>query len=84
MPEQEALFGNKEKFVNLKQASIWASQYLKRKITISNISYLIQYGRIKKYGNNGNILINLEELKNYYDSFIKRRRYYENFWSPFN
>jgi DNA modification methylase len=75
MPEQEALFGNKEKFVNLKQASIWASQYLKRKITISNISYLIQYGRIKKYGNNGNILINLEELKNYYDSFTKERKW---------
>jgi len=64
-----------KKLINLKEASIWASQYLNRKISVSNISYLIQYGRIKKYGNNGNILINLEELKNYYDSFIKERKW---------
>ena len=35
--------------LNLKNASIWASGYLGKKISPNNISYLIQYGRIKKY-----------------------------------
>jgi len=59
-----------EKLVSLKEASLWASKYLNRKVTISNISYLIQYGRIKKYGNDGNPLVNIEELKDYYDSLL--------------
>jgi len=67
---QLTLFGTGEKkFINLKEASNWASQYLNRKVTISNISYLLQYGRIRKYGSNGNPLINIEELKEYYDSY---------------
>jgi len=61
--------------INLKEASIWASQYLNRKVTISNISYLLQYGRIKKYGNNGNPLISIEELKRYYDSYDKEKQW---------
>ena len=64
-----------KKLIKLKEASIWASQYLNRKITVSNISYLIQYGRIKKYGNNGNPLINIEELKDNYDSFYKEKKW---------
>jgi len=63
------------KLLNLKEASIWASQYLNRKITVSNISYLIQYGRIKKYGKDGNPFINIEELKEYYDSFSKEKEW---------
>jgi hypothetical protein len=72
------LFGEvEENLIDLKEASKWASQYLNRRITISNISYLIQYGRIKKYGNNGNPLINKEELKDYYDSFNKEKQWKE-------
>jgi DNA modification methylase len=71
---QHTFFGEKyKKLINLKEASVWASQYLNRKVTISNISYLIQYGRIKKYGYDGNPLINIEELKDYYDSFSKEK-----------
>lgn len=63
------LFGKKEEqLVTLKEASIWASKYLNRKITKSNISYLVQYGRIKKYGNNGNPQVSIIELKDYYNS----------------
>jgi hypothetical protein len=70
------LFGkDKEKFINLKEASNWASQYLNRNITISNISYLLQYGRIRKYGTNGNPLINIEELKDYYVSYDKEKQW---------
>ena len=63
-----------KKLLNLKEASEWASQYLSRNVTISNISYLVQYGRINKYGNNGNPLLNAEELKDYYDSLNKEKR----------
>ena len=55
------------RFVNLAEASSFASDYLGRQVSISNISYLIQYGRIKKYGGKGNILIDIEELRNYYN-----------------
>lgn len=65
----------KKEMINLKEASEWASQYINRRVTISNISYLIQYGRIRKYGSNGNLLINIEELKNYYDSFDKEKQW---------
>jgi len=74
--EQKSLNEFEEnKLLSLKEASIWASQYLNRKITVSNISYLIQYGRIKKYGNDGGPLINIEELKNYYDSFSTEKKW---------
>ncbi len=61
--------------INLRQASEWASCYLNRKVTISNISYLLQYGRITKYGNSGNLLINKEELKTYYGSYNKEKQW---------
>ena len=71
---QLGLFEKGQKLLNLKEASIWASKYLNRKITVSNISYLLQYGRIKKHGNNGNPLIDIDELKNYYDSFTEKEK----------
>ena len=72
---QRTLFGeDKKKFTNLKEAANWASQYLNRKVTISNISYLIQYARVTKYGSNGNPLINIEELKDYYDSYNNKEQ----------
>lgn len=64
---------DENKFSNLKEAANWASEYLNRTVTTSNISYLLQYGRIKKYGSNGNPLINIEELKDYYDSYDKEQ-----------
>lgn len=66
---QEEIFKETYKrLVSLKDASIWASEYLNRKVTVSNISYLIQYGKIKKYGSTKNPLVDLRELKEYYDS----------------
>lgn len=62
-------------FFSLNEASKWASQYLNKSVTTSNISYLIQYGRIKKYGAQGNPLIKLEELRDYYDSFTKEKKW---------
>lgn len=55
-------------FLSIKQASEWASDYLKKEVTTSNISYLIQYGRIKKIGDNGSTLVDKNELLGYYQS----------------
>lgn len=66
--KQLSLFDNKEnKLVTLKAASEWASDFLGRAVSVSNISYLIQYGRIKKYKKNDTLLVDLDELKNYYE-----------------
>jgi len=73
---QPTLFKEEDKkFVSLKEASVWASQYLNRRISVSNISYLIQYGRIKKYENNGSVLIHIDELKDYYGNFSKEKEW---------
>jgi hypothetical protein len=59
--------------MTIKQASNWASQYLHRNVTPSNISYLIQYGRIRKLSDNGNTLVSRQDLVSYYKSYIGRR-----------
>jgi DNA modification methylase len=56
-----------QRLMNLKEASRWATNYVQRNVTISNISYLIQYGRINRYNNGGATMIDQEELKSYYD-----------------
>ncbi len=61
-------FSSEDSLVNIVDASKWASNYLDRPVTPSNISYLIQYGRINKYKCDGKILVSLDELKTYYDS----------------
>ncbi|OQX51983.1 MAG: restriction endonuclease subunit M [Candidatus Cloacimonas sp. 4484_209] len=70
---RSTLFAHDEKkLFTLREASKWTSKYLNRRVTISNISYLIQYGRIKNYGNNGSPLIAQDELKKYYDLIKKK------------
>ena len=73
---QQTLFKEEGKtLVNLRQAAEWAAQYTNRDVTPSNISYLLQYGRVKKYGDHGSALINQKELKSYYDSFNKEEQW---------
>lgn len=55
--------------LTIKQASDWASKYLNKQVTESNISYLIQYGKVKKYKDNGSTSVNIDDLKNYYQSY---------------
>jgi len=62
-----------DKLLNIKEASIWATNYTGKKVTTSNISYLIQYGRIRKHGENGNVYVSIRDLKNYYNSFNGKR-----------
>src|SRR3989338_9658760 len=58
-----------QNLVSIHQASQWASGYLKREISPSNISYLVQYGKVRKYGSNGSTAINISDLQKYYASF---------------
>lgn len=55
------------------QASEFATQFLKKLVTTSNISYLIQYGRVKKFGHNGSTQIRKYDLVNYYKSNLPVR-----------
>ena len=73
---QQALFKEQgSDLVDLRQAAEWAARYTNHDVTPSNISYLVQYGRVRKYGNKGNTLINRKELKSYYDSFNKEKQW---------
>lgn len=62
-----------KKLITLKEACEWASSFLGRDISESNISYLIQYGKVKKYGENGSTQVSVNDLKNYYQSFNGKR-----------
>jgi len=64
-------------FLTIKEASEWASKYLNKNISTSNISYLIQYGKVKKRGHNGSTVISKQDLINYYKSYNGQR---ENKW----
>jgi len=53
--------------MTIKDASIWASKYIGKNVTPSNISYLIQYGRIPKNGDKRNAFVNRHDLEEYYN-----------------
>jgi len=63
--------------MTIKDASVWASAYIDKNVTPSNISYLIQYGRIPKNGKNGNAFVNRRDLEKYYNSYYETK---ENRW----
>ena len=72
--------------LTLKQASEWASEYANKNVTPSNISYLIQYARIKCVVNNGVKFIPKDSLIAYYAAHQKRReaRWKEQLGSDLN
>jgi len=59
---------------SIKEASLWATDYINKPVTTSNISYLIQYGRIRKMGDNGLTQVLKEDLVNYYKGQKKNRQ----------
>jgi DNA modification methylase len=63
----------KRDLLSIKEATDWASEYIKKNVTESNISYLIQYGRIHKFQDNGSIYVDKNELIKYYDSYYGKR-----------
>lgn len=63
-----------ETLLTIQQASAFASKYLNRNVTNSNISYLIQYGKIRKFNENGNTQIVKQDLINYYSAYHPARK----------
>ena len=61
-----------QELLSIKEASEWATKFLGRPITISNIQYLIQYARVPKSFYKNNVAINLDELKVYYEKNTKK------------
>lgn len=63
---------SKEQIKNLltiKEASQWASNFLKQDISNSNISYLVQYGKVRKHNDGNSVLVDMDDLKKYYESY---------------
>ena len=63
--------------LSIKEASQWATEYLEKRVTTSNISYLIQYGRVPKIGQNGTTHVKKSDLIDYYK---KNNRTKEERW----
>lgn len=60
-------------YMNINEASKWASDYTQKKVTNSNISYLINYGKVANYSHEqSKILIDKNELKSYYDQMVAK------------
>jgi hypothetical protein len=64
----------KTQYLTVKQASLWASQFLGKQVSTSNISYLLQYGRIRKIDANGAPQVLKSELENYYQALKQSRK----------
>lgn len=59
--------------LTIKAASVWATEFTGKSVTPSNIAYLINYGRITKIGDNGNVLVAKQDLINYYEGFRREQ-----------
>ncbi|MDR2424980.1 MAG: site-specific DNA-methyltransferase, partial [Prevotellaceae bacterium] len=64
------------KLLTIKEASEWATDYTGKNVTQANISYLIQYGRVRKIGENGATQVAVDELRGYYKSYNGSRETY--------
>ena len=83
--DQQTLFSEQTgALIDVKHAAQWAANYTKREVTPSNISYLLQYGKVRKYGDNGNTLIDKEELKVYYDALDKEKQWKDKLGNDLN
>lgn len=68
-----------EELLTIRQASEFMSEYLDKKVTPSNISYLIQYGRVKKNRENGSTQIAKQDLLRYFEgTYLARQKEWKN------
>ena len=64
-----------EELFSVREAATWASNYVKKDISQSNISYLVQYAKIKKYNDaSNNVQVNITELQKYYDTISEKEK----------
>ena len=59
--------------VTIQEASRWATEWLDKEVTPTNISYLVQYGKVRKHSEKGSVLVSLDDLEKYYASWRGRR-----------
>jgi len=62
-----------QQLISIKEASELASKLVNKEISALNISYLAQYGKVQKFNNNGSTLVDVDDLKRYYNSFKEAR-----------
>jgi hypothetical protein len=67
------LFDLSPDLLTLKEASEWASHHLQKKVTTSNIAYLVNYAKIRKFGSQNKLLVSKDDLIAYYKSFYGKR-----------
>ena len=73
---QNELFATvqQDDFISIPEAGHWATVLLGKHVTNSNITYLIQYGRINKFFYNGAPAVSKTELLHYYQSLSGKRQ----------
>lgn len=59
--------------LTIKEASVWATDFLGKSVTPSNIAYLINYGRVEKIGENGSVFVAQQDLVNYYEGYQREQ-----------
>jgi hypothetical protein len=71
---QEQLFDKRDDrdLLSIQEASEWATALLGKNVTPANISYLVQYGRVRNQGNE-TILVSKTELQSYYKSYLGKK-----------
>ena len=60
--------------LTVQEASKWATSRLGKNVSESNISYLIQYGRIRKIDTQNGARVSVVDLENYYASYDDARK----------
>ncbi|MEO1927243.1 MAG: DNA methyltransferase [Nautiliaceae bacterium] len=63
--------------VDIKKASQWATEKLNKNVSPHNISYLINYGRIKKIEKDNRVYVDLVELEEYYNNLYALENEYK-------
>lgn len=73
MVHNDSFFLQDPEVLTTRQASIWASERTGRKVTTSNIAYLVNYGRIPKVDRDGTVMVRVADLERYYQSIDGKR-----------
>lgn len=60
-------------YMTLREAAAFATAYIRKDVSASNISYLINYGKINRYLYEGQAAVSQDELIAYYNSWKGRR-----------
>jgi DNA modification methylase len=63
-----------EKFFSINDAACWASSFFNKNITPSNITYLINYGKISKIDENNKTILLRSDIENYFNSLKSKEK----------